>query len=248
MNNAGYSNLTLGRELGLTFQDHCPASEKECLMAGYVLKQFLVSQMMVFAYLIGCESSGKAVVIDPAAEADHMLDEAERCGFRVTKIINTHGHVDHIMGNAEMQDKTDAPILMHEADVGLMTSQPQEMFQMFGGRPSPPADETLGDGDVINLGDLSLEVLHTPGHTPGSICLHIPGAILTGDTLFVGGIGRTDLPGGSLPALLSSIKDKLFVLPGKTVVYPGHGYAPNPTSTLDEEIRTNPYLNQMAFT
>jgi hydroxyacylglutathione hydrolase len=224
-----------------------PRDQEEKSMEGLVLKQYLVSQMMVFAYLVGCESTGAAVVIDPAADADRILDEANRFGLRVTKIINTHGHVDHIMGNKEIQAKTGASIVIHEADAVLMKSQSAEMFRMFGGQPSPPADLTVRDKDTVTFGDVSLEVIHTPGHTPGSICLRLPGAVLTGDTLFVGGIGRTDLPGGSLPTLLGSIKNRLFTLPGETTVYPGHGYGPSPASTIEEERESNPFLNEKAF-
>lgn len=211
-------------------------------MAQAVVKQFLVSQMMVFAYLVGDPESGEAVVIDPAAQADQILVEARRLGLRITCILNTHGHVDHIMGNAEMKERTGAPILIHEADAAWMTQQPSSMFQMFGGRPSPAADSILRDGDRIDLGGVCLEVIHTPGHSPGGICLYMPGAVFTGDTLFVGGVGRTDLPGGSWQTLLDSIHRRLFSLPGETVVYPGHHYGPSPTSTIAMERDTNPYL------
>jgi glyoxylase-like metal-dependent hydrolase (beta-lactamase superfamily II) len=211
-------------------------------MAELIVKQFLVSQMVVFAYLVGSASSGEAAVIDPAADADRIIEEAKRRGLRITKIINTHGHVDHIMGNAEMKDKTGASIIMHEADASWMCKQSPNMFEMFGGRPSPPADQTVRDGDEIIVGDISLEVIHTPGHTVGGICLRIPDAVFTGDTLFAGGVGRTDLPGASWPTLLRSIKERLFSLPAETVVYPGHDYGPTPTTTIATERDTNPFL------
>lgn len=211
-------------------------------MAKAVVRQFLVSQMMVFAYLVGDEESGEALVIDPAAGADQILSEAGRLGLRIGRIVNTHGHVDHIMGNAEMKERTGAPILIHEADAAWMSQQPPSMFQAFGGRPSPPADAVLRDGDRVELGGLSMEVIHTPGHSPGGICLYIPGAVFTGDTLFVGGVGRTDLPGGSWHTLLESIHRRLFGLPGDTIVYPGHHYGSSPKSTIAMERDTNPYL------
>jgi glyoxylase-like metal-dependent hydrolase (beta-lactamase superfamily II) len=123
-----------------------------------------------------------------------------------------------------------------------MAQQAPSMFQVFGGRPSPPADETVREGDVITAGDVGLQVIHAPGHSPGGICLHMPGAVFTGDTLFVGGVGRTDLPGGSWATLLGSIRTKLFALPPETVVYPGHNYGPARTSTIGTERDTNPYL------
>lgn len=211
-------------------------------MDGCVIRQLLVGQMMVFAYLVGSEKTGEGLVIDPAAETSRILDEAERLGLRITKIVNTHGHVDHIMGNAEMKAKTGAPIVIHEADAPWLGQDSNAMFRMFGGRPSPPADETVRDGDLIRVGDVSLEVIHTPGHSPGGICLRIPGAVFTGDTLFVGGVGRTDLPGGSWNTLLRSIQERLFVLPAETVVYPGHHYGPAYASTIGLERDTNPFL------
>jgi glyoxylase-like metal-dependent hydrolase (beta-lactamase superfamily II) len=211
-------------------------------MSEYLVRQFLVSQMMVFAYLVGDPETREAVVIDPAADADRILKEAELQGFRITQIINTHGHVDHIMGNADMKEKTGAPILIHEEDASLILRQSAEMFRMFGGRPSPPADQILRDGQILQVGTLSIRVLHTPGHSPGGVCLQIPGAVFTGDTLFVGGVGRTDLPGGSWPVLLRSIQERLFTLPPETVVYPGHHYGPTPTSTIGRERDTNPFL------
>jgi glyoxylase-like metal-dependent hydrolase (beta-lactamase superfamily II) len=211
-------------------------------MEGHVVCQLLVSQMMVFAYLVGCKETGEAAVVDPAAESEKILGEAARLGLSVGKIINTHGHVDHVMGNADMKERTGAPIIIHESDAEWMARQPAGMFQMFGGRPSPPADETVRDGDIIRVGKVLLRVIHTPGHTPGGICLGMDGAVFTGDTLFVGGVGRTDLPGGSWQTLLRSIQTRLFVLPGDTLVYPGHHYGPAKTSTIGNERETNPFL------
>jgi len=208
-----------------------------------IVRQYLVSNMMVFAYLVGSPRSCQAVVIDPAAEAERIVEEARRLGLRIVQIVNTHGHVDHVMGNWEMKRLTGAPIAIHEADAPWMAQQSPSLFHMFGGKPSPPPDMVLRDGDRIDLGGgLSLEVMHTPGHSPGSVCLYMPGAVFTGDTLFVGGVGRTDLPGGSWPTLLNSIHKRLFVLPGDTVVYPGHHYGPSKTSTISIERDRNPYL------
>jgi hydroxyacylglutathione hydrolase len=207
-----------------------------------ILKQFEVSGMAVFAYLLGEESGGPGLVIDPADDADRILAEAEKNRIKIQYILNTHGHVDHVMGNEEMKKKTGAKIIIHEADAAALTRIPRAMLAMFGGRPSPAADQTVKDGDVIQVGSLSLKVLHTPGHSAGSISILGDGVVFTGDTLFVGGVGRTDLPGGSWPLMLRSIQTKLLTLPDETIVLPGHNYGAAPTSTIKNERLRNPFL------
>jgi len=206
------------------------------------LKQFEVGRMAVFAYLLGSDSTQEGLVIDPADEIDEILTVAGRQKITIRYILNTHAHVDHIMGNEEMKQKTQAKIILHEEDAPLLARTPRSMLAMFGGRPSPPPDQTVKDGDLIQLGDLTLKVLHTPGHTPGGMCLHGEQSVFTGDTLFVGGVGRTDLPGGSWSLLLHSIQTKLLTLPDETIVYPGHNYGPAPTSTIQRERLSNPFL------
>jgi len=207
-----------------------------------ILKQFEVSGMAVFAYLLGEEGGGPGLVIDPADDADRILAEAEKNRIKVQYILNTHSHVDHVMGNEEMKKKTGAQIIIHEADAQSLTSIPRAMLAMFGGRPSPAADQTVKEGDVIQIERLSLKVLHTPGHSPGSISILGDGVVFTGDTLFVGGVGRTDLPGGSWPLMLRSIQTKLLTLPDETLVLPGHNYGATPTSTIKNERLHNPLL------
>ncbi len=206
------------------------------------LKQFEVGRMAVFAYLLGSDSTQEGLVIDPADEIDEILAVADRQKITIRYILNTHAHVDHIMGNEEMKKKTGAKIIIHEEDAPLLVRTPRSMLAMFGGRPSPPADLTVKDGDRIQVGDLSLKVLHTPGHSPGGMCLQGKEEVFTGDTLFVGGVGRTDLPGGSWPLLLHSIKTKLLILPDETMIYPGHNYGPAPTSTIQKERSHNPFI------
>jgi glyoxylase-like metal-dependent hydrolase (beta-lactamase superfamily II) len=205
-----------------------------------ILKQFEVSGMAVFAYLLGEEGGGTGLVIDPADDADRILAEAEKNRIKIQYILNTHAHVDHVMGNEEMKKKTGAQIIIHEADASSLTRIPRAMLAMFGGRPSPAADQTVKDGDVIQVGNLSLKVLHTPGHSVGSISFGR--WVFTGDTLFVGGVGRTDLPGGSWPLMLRSIQTKLLTLPEETIVLPGHNYGAAPTSTIKNERLHNPFL------
>jgi len=141
-----------------------------------------------------------------------------------------------------MKKKTGAKIIIHEEDAPLLTRTPRSLLAMFGGRSSPPADQTVKDGDTILVGDLTLKVLHTPGHSPGGMCLLGDQSVFTGDTLFVGGVGRTDLPGGSWELMQQSIKNKLLILPDETIVYPGHNYGPAPTSTIKNERLHNPFI------
>ena len=206
------------------------------------LKQLEVGRLAVFAYLLGAETGGEGLVIDPADDVDQIIDLAKRQKITIKYIVNTHAHVDHIMGNDEMKRKTGAQIVIHEEDAPLLTRTPKSMLSMFGGRPSPPADVTVKEGDQIQIGNLALKVLHTPGHSPGGMCLHLDNVVFTGDTLFVGGVGRTDLPGGSWMLMLRSIQTKLLTLPDETIVYPGHNYGPAPTSTIKKERLYNAFL------
>jgi glyoxylase-like metal-dependent hydrolase (beta-lactamase superfamily II) len=206
------------------------------------LKQIEVGGFSVFAYLLGEESGGEGLVIDPSSDIDTILSIANKQKIQIQYIVNTHAHVDHVMGNEEMKRKTGAKIIIHEDDAPMLTQIPRSMLLMFGGRSSPPADQTVKDGDMIRVGDLPFKVLHTPGHSPGGMCLLGNGVVFTGDTLFVGGLGRTDLPGGSWQVLMHSIKTKLFPLPDETIVYPGHNYGPSPTSTIKHERLHNPFF------
>jgi len=211
-----------------------------------IVKQMEVGRMAVFAYLVGCEKTKEALLIDPAGDEDRILEVASKNGLHIKYIVNTHSHVDHILGNRRMKDVTDATIVIHEKEAHALTHQSQYMLNMFGADPSPPAGKTVKDGDVITVGEVSLSVIHTPGHSPGSICLHCDGLVFTGDTLFVGGVGRTDLEGGSTQVLVSSIRNKLFNLPDSTVVLPGHNYGDAPKSTIGLEKVHNPYVGPHA--
>ncbi len=206
------------------------------------IEQRQVGQMAVFAYLVGDEKSGDALVIDPAADTDTILAAAERRKVRIKYIVNTHGHVDHTGGNVDVKTKTGADIIIHEEDADMLVSTPAAMLRMFGAKQSPPADQTVRDGDCIALGGIRLRVIHTPGHSPGSIVLYTDGYAFTGDTLFVEAVGRTDLPGGSGEVMFDSIQRKLCTLPDETVVMPGHNYGGTPTSTIGHEKKYNPFL------
>ncbi len=151
--------------------------------------------------------------------------------------------INHTYGNQLLANHTGAKTVMHELDDDLFTTEEAKAWSAaFGLSPAPPVDIRIRDGSRLSLGELTLEFIHTPGHTPGAVCVLADNHLFTGDTLFVGAIGRTDLPGGSMATLLKSIEQKLLPLPGETVVWPGHDYGDQPTSTLAREKETNPYI------
>ncbi len=210
------------------------------------VKQMEVGGFAIFAYIVACKKTNEALVIDPAAEVDRIFGEAQNRGYHIKYIVNTHSHIDHIMGNKQMKELTGAEIVIHEKDAPSLVQQPASMLEMFHAQPSPPADITVRDKDLITIGETSLEVIHTPGHSPGGMCLYRSGMVFTGDTLFVGAVGRTDLGGGSWEILSNSIRSRLFVLPDDTVVAPGHNYGDAPKSTIGREKVYNPYVGQRA--
>ncbi|MBU2551192.1 MAG: MBL fold metallo-hydrolase [Proteobacteria bacterium] len=207
-----------------------------------IVKQLIVGHMAVFCYLIACESTRAALVVDPAGDEERIVSEARKADLDIRYIFNSHGHADHTCGNKRMKELTGAPVVMHAADDDLFNRGKRGVFErIMGFTPSPPADLRLDGDTTLSLGDLEIQVLHTPGHTPGGLCLLVEGSLFTGDTLFVGSGGRTDLPGASLPTMLESIK-RLMSLPEETVVWPGHHYGDTPTSTIGREKKTNVYV------
>lgn len=194
---------------------------------------------MANCYILGCERTKTAAVIDPGDDADKILMKLAEDSLTVKYIINTHGHFDHVGGNARLKKATGADLVIHQADASMLADLGRAAGAFgLSAENSPPPDQTVEDGDVISFGDISLQVLATPGHSPGGISLHTDGMVFVGDTLFAGSIGRTDLPGGDYNTLISSIKSKLLPLGDDTIVYTGHG----PETTIAREKRANPFL------
>lgn len=202
----------------------------------------VVGPLGVNCSVLGCESTGQAVVVDPGGDAERILAAVQRRGLTVTTIINTHGHFDHVGANLRLKEATGAELLIHAADEPML-SRVTTVAGMYGmhAENSPAPDRLLEDGQVIRFGNHTLQVIHTPGHTPGGCCLYLEAEqkLISGDTLFADGVGRTDLPGGSHEQLVTSIRTRLFTLPDQTEVWPGHG----PATTIGHEKRHNPYLD-----
>ncbi|MFO7665463.1 MAG: MBL fold metallo-hydrolase [Desulfobacterales bacterium] len=203
-----------------------------------IIKNLSVGPIMANCFIVGCEKTREAVVIDPGDEPDKILLTLAGLKLKVKYIINTHGHFDHVGGNKKMKDATGADILIHSLDAPMLDyiSQSASAWGM-NVENSPPPDLMLKDGDDVKFGNISLKVLHTPGHSPGGISLYSDGFVFVGDTLFAGSIGRTDFPGGDFDTLISSIRNKLFVLGDDVRVFTGHG----PETTIGTEKKYNPF-------
>lgn len=209
-----------------------------------IVRMLTVGPLATNCFVVWCEESKEAIVIDPGFSTEDegrkkVLNLINANGLTVKYIIDTHGHADHTSGNGVMRKLTGAPLLIHELDAPLLSVSGKDWASMFGYEvTSPSADRTLRQGDMIQFGECTLTVLHTPGHTPGGISLAGDDCVFVGDTLFQGSIGRTDFPGGSYKELIQSIKEKIAVLPDNFKVYTGHG----PATTIGEEKKNNPFL------
>lgn len=203
-----------------------------------IIKKLMVGPFATNCYIVGSESGKEGMIIDPGAEVNQILSSVKDTGLDIKFIVLTHGHMDHVGALKEAKEAIGADVAIHTDDAQSL--QEQSLGILFGlSCPPPPSpDRLLEDGESINIGDLRFLVLHTPGHTPGGICLLGEGIVFSGDTLFNYGIGRTDLPGGSYSQLMNSIQTKLMVLPDSTVVYPGHG----PDTSIGAERQGNSFL------
>jgi glyoxylase-like metal-dependent hydrolase (beta-lactamase superfamily II) len=198
---------------------------------------------MANCFILGCEDTHQAAVIDPGDEADRILQVLAGEQLSVVQIINTHGHFDHVSANKKMKDATGAPISIHPLDAPMLTSLSSSAAAWgLSAEDSPEPDKTIEDGDTISVGHLTIKVLHTPGHTPGGVSLLVGDAVFVGDTLFQGSVGRTDFPGGDFETLRTSIQGKLFTLDENVTVYPGH----NQPTTIGHEKQHNPFVGENA--
>lgn len=203
-----------------------------------MLKAFTVGPMEANCYILYNPDKREGLIIDPGAEGSRLIKFIKQEKISINYIINTHGHPDHIGANRKIKEHTNAPILIHQYDAPMLTKSASVLSFIFPlESSSPPADTFIKDGDLIECAGIKLKVLHTPGHTPGGISLLIDDSIFTGDTLFSGSIGRSDLPGGSQEVLLNSIK-KILSLDENLIIYPGHG----PSTTVSEELHSNPFI------
>jgi glyoxylase-like metal-dependent hydrolase (beta-lactamase superfamily II) len=206
-----------------------------------IFESFPVGPLACNCTILGDEEAREAIVIDPGDEVGRIHRRLTELGLKLTQIIVTHGHIDHVGGALKLKRLTGAPIYLNENDLPLLDMmQAQAEWVGVATPETAPPDESLADGQTIGLARFPAHVLHTPGHTQGSICLHFAPLklLVAGDTLFAGSIGRTDLPGGNFDQIIDSLRSRLLTLPDETRVLPGHG----PATTIGDERRSNPFL------
>jgi hydroxyacylglutathione hydrolase len=205
-----------------------------------IIKRLVVGSLSANCFIVGVESSGEGLVIDPGGNTEEIYRAITESGMDIKLIILTHGHSDHIAALYDIQDRTGAEVAIHVSDADFLEGNGSfsSQFGISYKTPHPP-DRLLHEGDTLGVSGLSLKVIHTPGHTPGSISLYTPGKVFTGDTLFRRGIGTTLMPGSSRSQLINSIVTRLMKLPDDTIIYPGHGRE----TTIGAERADNPYAN-----
>jgi glyoxylase-like metal-dependent hydrolase (beta-lactamase superfamily II) len=207
-----------------------------------IIRGFEIGPFGTNCYIVGSEGTGQGIIIDPAADSDFIMKQVKKLNLDIKIIVATHSHPDHLMALGDVKKATGASFAMHgDEPSGRRAAGASRMISLMVGVPvetPPDPDIVLKDGDVIEVGDLKFTVLHTPGHSPGGICLYGNGVMFAGDTLFNLSVGRSDFPGCSHEVLIDSIERKLMVMPDDTTVYPGHG----PKTTIGDERRHNPFL------
>lgn len=205
-----------------------------------MIRGIVVGVFQENCYIIGNRRTGEAICVDPGDQPEEILALAKDMGVKIKLIANSHAHIDHILAVPEIQARTGARFLLHAQDIPVIQGGWQGAGRWLGRDPGEPPqpDAFIQEGDTVEVDGVQLKVVHTPGHTPGSVCLYTPGMLFSGDTLFRGSIGRTDFPGGDYSQIMRSIVDKLLELPDDTVVLPGHMYE----TTIQQERQTNPFI------
>lgn len=213
-------------------------------MALTIFEHLVVGPLACNCYVVGDDVTSQAIVIDPGDDADAIAASLAARELSVTAIVATHAHFDHVLAAERLRALTGAPFHLHGDDLPLLEWMQESVRMFLGAESGPPPEVDTGarEGDVVAAGTVRLEVVHTPGHSPGSISLVSDEAVFSGDTLFAGSVGRTDLPGGDTKSLVDAVRSKLFALPGDLPVYPGHG----PATTLDAERASNPFVGERA--
>ncbi len=211
-------------------------------MKKFKIVRYVFGPLDVNTYLIGDEEFGECYCIDPGGEADLILKDLEEKKWKLKGILLTHGHFDHVAGVGDLKEKIDVPLYLHKKDLDIYRRAPDSMLKWTGFTIDnlPPIDFYLEDNQEIHIGDKALVVMHTPGHTPGSVCFYAGGCIFTGDLVFKGTVGRADFPGGNFKELIKSIIEKILPLKEDIEILPGHG----DTTNLRMEIETNPYIRE----
>ena len=205
-----------------------------------ILRTIHVGITQTNCYIVGCEETHEGVVIDPGGNPKRILKAIEESGLTIRYVLNTHCHFDHMGANADVVAATGAPLALHPAELPILQSRGGATWFGVQVKESPMPDVELEDGQVLEVGTLRFQVLHTPGHSPGGVTFYLKeqGVAFDGDALFQMGIGRTDLPGGDWDTLARSIREVLFTLPDETIIYSGHG----PETTVGREKRSNPWM------
>lgn len=205
-----------------------------------IFEEMAVGSYMSNCYIVGSDKTHEAAIIDPGAEFTRIDSKIMELGVTPKMILLTHAHGDHIGAVLELIKKYNVPVYIHEDDAGALVDSSINLTKvLFRKEVTINPDVKLKDGDKIMLGDLEFEIIHTPGHTPGGICIKVENIMMTGDTIFNKSIGRTDFPGGSFDQIISSIKDKIFKYDDDTIVYPGH----NSPTTIKSEKMGNPFID-----